>query len=50
MVTVDDVRSFWDSNPLCAEAIPYEPGSPEFFRHHEAMRYASEPSAIISRY
>ena len=49
MTTVDEVREFWEANPLCAEAIPYPPGSKEFFDAHDAMRLASEPEQIQKR-
>jgi 2-polyprenyl-3-methyl-5-hydroxy-6-metoxy-1,4-benzoquinol methylase len=50
MATTDEVRAFWESNPLCAEAIPYEPGTPEFFREHDRMRFDSEPAEVQKRF
>jgi ubiquinone/menaquinone biosynthesis C-methylase UbiE len=32
------VQSFWEDNPLAASAIPFEPGTPEFFKEHTRLR------------
>jgi ubiquinone/menaquinone biosynthesis C-methylase UbiE len=48
-IDIDDVRSFWDENPLCAAAIPHALGSPEYFAHYDAMREANESLAFSSR-
>jgi ubiquinone/menaquinone biosynthesis C-methylase UbiE len=32
------VQSFWEENPLAASAIPFEPGTPEFFKEHTRLR------------
>jgi SAM-dependent methyltransferase len=42
-VRVADVRAFWEANPLCASAIPYPLGSPEYFRYYDALREQNEP-------
>lgn len=42
-VKVYDVETYWNKNPLCAELIPYEPGTKEFFEFHNAMRRKEEP-------
>lgn len=47
--TSDEVKAFWEANPLSAEAIPFEPGTPEFFLAHERMRFASEPADVQAR-
>ena len=34
-----NVQSFWEDNPLASAAIPFEPGSPEFFfEEHTRLR------------
>jgi SAM-dependent methyltransferase len=48
-VTQADVQSFWEKNPLCAEAIPYEPGTREFFLYHNEMRRKEEPEDFQQR-
>ena len=30
-IQIEDVRSFWDANPLVAAAIPHPLGTPEYF-------------------
>jgi len=50
MVSVNEVKAFWEANPLCAEFIPYEPGTPEFFREHDRLRFESEPPEIQRRF
>ena len=42
-VTAKDVQDFWEKNPLCAEIIPFEPGTREFFEHHNILRRKEEP-------
>jgi len=49
-VTTDDVRAYWQAHPLNSEAIPFEPGTPEFFRAHERMRFDSEPAEIQEKF
>jgi len=50
-----DVKAFWEDNPVAAEGIVAEPGTPEFFRAFDALREADdcEPFAfsdLIHRY
>jgi len=48
--TVDDVRAFWESNPLFAGESRHEPGAPEFFADHEAIclsEHSGEPEAVF---
>jgi SAM-dependent methyltransferase len=50
-----EVKAFWEENPVAAEAIAAEPGTPEFFRAFDSMREADdcEPyefSDFIHRY
>ena len=42
-VHVADVRAFWEANPLCASAIPYELGTAEYFSYYDALREQNEP-------
>ncbi|WP_417512991.1 class I SAM-dependent methyltransferase [Minwuia sp.] len=37
-VSNDEVRSFWDGNPVAAEGIAAEPGTPEFYARFDAIR------------
>jgi SAM-dependent methyltransferase len=41
-VTNEQVRRFWEKNPVAAAAIPAEPGSAEFFARFDALREAPE--------
>jgi len=42
-VTSEDVKSFWESNPLCVNGNPYELGTREFFEFFNAQREDIEP-------
>lgn len=48
-ITTDEVRRFWQENPLCAAAIPYERGTREYFQHHNFLREAIEPPDFANR-
>ena len=37
-VTTEEVRDFWQSNPLCASGIPHPLGSKEFFEVYDTQR------------
>ncbi len=37
-IAKEDVRRFWEANPLSAAGIPFEPGTPEFFVEHTRLR------------
>ena len=37
MSTVDDVRNFWNKQPLFTGESEFEPGTREFFEHHRAV-------------
>jgi len=37
-VTTDEVRDFWQKNPLCATGIPYPLGSREYFEFYNKLR------------
>jgi hypothetical protein len=36
-VSIDEVKAFWDKNPLCASAIPYPLGSAEYSEYYNAL-------------
>ena len=40
MTIKQDVREFWEEHPLSAAAIPFEPGTLEFFKEHSKLRRA----------
>lgn len=42
-VTTEDVKSFWQQNPLCISGIPYEVGLKEFFEFYNRLREEIEP-------
>jgi ubiquinone/menaquinone biosynthesis C-methylase UbiE len=39
MTTIDEVRSFWDANPLFTGESRHAPGSREFFDEHRRVYY-----------
>lgn len=41
-VTTDDVREFWQNNPLCASGIDHPLGSREYFEEYNRQREAIE--------
>lgn len=41
-VSTEEVRRFWDSNPLCAQAIPFPLGSREYFEYYDRLREGIE--------
>jgi SAM-dependent methyltransferase len=41
-VTNEQVRSFWETNPVAAVGIPAEPGSAEFFARFDSLREAQD--------
>jgi len=41
-VSIEDVKSFWNKNPLSASAIPYELGTLEYFEFYNGMRERNE--------
>ena len=40
------VRQFWENNPLSVAAIPFQPGSTEFFAAHTGLRKAETTSEV----
>jgi len=41
VVTVHQVRQFWEQHPLCEYEIPFEPGTKAFFDAHDALKSES---------
>jgi SAM-dependent methyltransferase len=37
-----DVRAYWEEHPVAAAAVPYEPGTPEFFASYDRLREENE--------
>ena len=37
--TIEDVKDFWENNPLFSGESEFEPGSKEFFEHHTQVYY-----------
>jgi ubiquinone/menaquinone biosynthesis C-methylase UbiE len=46
--TIEQVQSFWDQNPLCAWAVPFEPGSREYFACYDRLREKNESTEFSS--
>jgi SAM-dependent methyltransferase len=52
-VMIDDVRSYWEAHPLCADAIPHPLASRAYFEHYDRLREANESvefSAALHEY
>ena len=45
--TLQSVRAFWEKNPVAANAIPFEPGTAEYFEYYDRLREANE-SVVFS--
>jgi hypothetical protein len=45
-VNIEQVRDFWEANPLSSSAIPHALGTVEYFEAHNRMREAIEPSDL----
>ena len=43
MVGLENVKRFWEQNPLSTAAIHYRPGSPEFYQIYDSLREMNEP-------
>jgi len=41
--SLHDVRTYWESNPLCASAIPFPLGTADYFRYYDRLREQNEP-------
>jgi len=46
---LDDVRRYWEQNPVAANAVPYPLGTREYFAYYDALREANEPPAFSAR-
>jgi ubiquinone/menaquinone biosynthesis C-methylase UbiE len=44
-VTLEEVRNFWQENPLCVAGNPYTPGSKEFFIFYDEQRESIESNS-----
>jgi SAM-dependent methyltransferase len=42
MSHLEQVCRFWETHPLCASAVPFSLGSPEYFAYYDALREANE--------
>lgn len=40
--TPEEIRNYWIQNPLCAQIIPFPPGSREYFTYYDPLREAIE--------
>jgi len=41
-VDINNVRKFWEENPLCASTIPYDLGTKNYFEYYDRMREVNE--------
>jgi ubiquinone/menaquinone biosynthesis C-methylase UbiE len=41
-VSINEVREYWDNNPLCSTIIPHELGSSEYFEYYDELRIEIE--------
>lgn len=39
---IDEIRRYWEDNPLCASAIPHPLGSKEYFDYYNQLREQNE--------
>jgi len=46
---LDDVRRYWEQNPVAAAAVPYPLGTREYFEYYDALREANESPAFSAR-
>jgi SAM-dependent methyltransferase len=44
-----DVRAFWEDNPVAAAAVPFEPGTEEWYECYDRLREANEPVDVSYR-
>jgi ubiquinone/menaquinone biosynthesis C-methylase UbiE len=47
--SLDDVRRFWERNPVAARSVPYPIGTPDYFTYYDALREVNESKAFSSR-
>jgi SAM-dependent methyltransferase len=43
---LDEVRAFWENNPVAARANPHALGTPEYFAYYDGLREANESPAF----
>jgi ubiquinone/menaquinone biosynthesis C-methylase UbiE len=48
-IKIEQVRDFWESNPLCAKENPHPLGSKEYFGYFDGLREALEPGPFAGR-
>src|SRR5258708_34092222 len=41
-VQIEDIKKYWNENPLCAWAIPHPLGSNEYFTFYDTLRERNE--------
>jgi SAM-dependent methyltransferase len=41
-LSVRQVRAFWEENPVAAAAVPFGPGTADYFEHYDRLREANE--------
>jgi SAM-dependent methyltransferase len=46
MTDIDEVRRFWEANPVSAAAVPHAPGTAAFFDAYDRLREENEPVAF----
>jgi ubiquinone/menaquinone biosynthesis C-methylase UbiE len=46
---LQEVRKFWEQNPVAARSVPHEPGTPEYFAYYDQLREVNEPPAFSAR-
>jgi SAM-dependent methyltransferase len=44
--TTEDVRAFWERNPVAAASVRFQPGTAEFFGSFERLRQIAEPEEL----
>jgi len=48
-VLLEQVKEFWEENPLSTEVINIEPGTPAFFREYDRLREVNETPAFAKK-
>jgi ubiquinone/menaquinone biosynthesis C-methylase UbiE len=47
--TAEQIRSYWNSKPLSASDVPFEPGAPEYFAFYDRLRETIESVEFSNR-
>jgi len=50
LVKLDEVKQFWENNPLCSHLIIHQPGTSTFFDEYDKIRKRNEPDDIIQEW